>query len=106
MVIYRLYDFVTIYNYDFYEIPLKMKYSDHQNPLYAPTNHLSVHSTVDFWKKNGFPSEKLLLGVESYARSFTLYKQRSHDLGSTIFKEGNPGVFTSTPGILSYFEVI
>ncbi|CAF0791621.1 unnamed protein product [Brachionus calyciflorus] len=101
----KLYDFVTIYNYDFYEIPLKMKYSDHQNPLYAPTNHLSVHSTVDFWKKNGFPSEKLLLGVESYARSFTLYKQRSHDLGSTIFKEGNPGVFTSTPGILSYFEV-
>lgn len=92
-------------NYDFYEIPLILKYGVHHNPLYSTDTQISVDSSVNFWLKNGFPKEKLLIGVESYARTYTLYANRVNDLGSSILDYGEPGVFTSLPGVLSFYEV-
>ncbi|RNA08689.1 acidic mammalian chitinase-like [Brachionus plicatilis] len=99
------FDFVTLMNYDFYEIPLILKYGVHHNPLYSTDTQISVDSSVNFWLKNGFPKEKLLIGVESYARTYTLYANRVNDLGSSILDYGEPGVFTSLPGVLSFYEV-
>lgn len=92
-------------NYDFYESPLVLKYSVHHNPLYSTNSKISVDSSVNYWLKNGFPREKLLVGVESFARTYTLHENRINDLGSSILNYGDTGSFTSLPGVISYFEV-
>lgn len=102
---FRYFDFVTLKNYDFYEIPLILKYSVHHNPLYSRKSQISVESSVNFWVKNGFPREKLLIGIDSYARTYTLHSNRINDLGTSILRHGEPGIFTSLPGVLSYYEV-
>jgi len=49
--------------------------------LQAQTNSLNIESIVNFWINNGAPINKLVLGIASYGRSFTLANPVQNRLG-------------------------
>lgn len=101
-------DFITVMSYDFYEIPLKFRYTMHHSPLYSSSvQNLSnsLDSSIFYWIKKGFPKEKILLGVDLYAKSYSLFNSHTSLLGSAVRNEGSAGYYTQIPGVLSYFEV-
>jgi len=64
---------------------------------------MSATWAVDYWLDHGASAAKLVLGVGSYGRSFTL---TTSDSGfNAPAKTGNPGHKTGEPGYISYFEI-
>ena len=96
--------------YDFYEIPLKLKHATHHNPLYSASNdnltHQAISNSIDFWLRSSMSRGKIVVGVELYARTYRLFRQSqfTNSLGSTVNREGAPGIYTKINGTLAYFE--
>lgn len=57
------------------------------------------------WVKQGAPKEKLMIGMPTYGRSFTLVDKDKFDIGALASGGGTPGNFTNESGFLSYYEV-
>ena len=53
----------------------------------------------------GASKEKLVVGLPTYGRSFTLANPNLTDIGAPSVKGGSPGSFTREAGFLSFFEV-
>lgn len=97
--------------YDFYEIPLKLKHATHHNPLYSASSnnnltHQAISNSIDFWLRSSMQRGKIVVGVELYARTYRLFRngQFTSSLGSTVNREGAPGIYTQINGTLAYFE--
>lgn len=56
--------------------------------------------------KQGAPKEKLMIGMPTYGRSFTLVDSSKFDIGSPASGGGTPGKFTAEAGFMSYYEVV
>ena len=99
--------------YDFYEIPLKLTSADHHSPLYNTynTDVQTQEAAILFYISRGFPKEKLLLGLNSYARSYLLFKNNPLNsnkkgiIGRNVNRQGSIGDFTKTTGVLALYEV-
>ena len=69
----------------------------HNAPLYPRTNevgdqrNLNIDSSVKYWIAAGAPKNKLVLGLASYGRSFTLSNPSSNTLGSSASGAGSAG---------------
>lgn len=59
---------------------------------------------VKNWLAKGTPKEKLILGLATYGRSFTLSSSDT-GMGSPAKGGGSAGSFTKEKGFLSYYEV-
>jgi chitinase len=110
---FRYVDFATLYLYDFYEIPLKLKTADHHSPLFKTynTDIQTQEEAVNFYISRGFPKDKLLLGLNTYGRSYLLFKNIKDIsfksiLGKDVNRQGSLGDFTKTTGVLAFYEVI
>lgn len=57
------------------------------------------------WMSLVADKSKLVLGVASYGRTFTLRKARHHDYNVPTTGPGLAGEFTQQPGMLAYYEV-
>ena len=55
--------------------------------------------------KQGAPKEKLMIGMPTYGRSFTLVDKEKFDIGAPASGGGIAGNFTNESGFLSYYEV-
>ena len=104
-------DFATIFLYDFYEIPLKFTSSDHHSPLFKSyqTEAQTQDAAVTFYASKGFPKEKILLGLNTYGRSYLLFENVDNKigmLGRNVNRQGSLGDFTKTTGVLAFYEVI
>lgn len=61
---------------------------DYNAPLYARSgeqgnaSYLNIDWAVNYWIKNGLPREKLILGLATYGRAFTLLDANKHTPGS------------------------
>ena len=53
----------------------------------------------------GCPRKKVVIGIPTYGRSFTLVDGKNHELGAPASGAGAQGQYTSTPGFLAYYEV-
>lgn len=53
----------------------------------------------------GAEREKLVLGIPTYGRSFTLYNAESTDIGAPADGPGEQGDATREKGYLAYYEV-
>lgn len=76
-------------------------------PLYNypgnPNNFYADYS-VKYWIKRGAPSQKIILGVPTYGRSFTL-TSANHGLNAPSRGGGQTGQFSGSAGMLAYYEI-
>ena len=66
---------------------------------------MNVDACVKYWLSAGAPANKLILGIPTYGKSFTLANQANHGVGATSVGAGQPGPFTREGGSLGYNEV-
>lgn len=57
------------------------------------------------WVAKGAPKEKLVIGLPTYGRTFTLTNASLTDISAPSLKGGLPGQYTRESGFLSFFEV-
>nr|CAH7763316.1 unnamed protein product [Callosobruchus chinensis] len=114
-----------------YDIPKLMKYLDWMNMLsydfhsaYEPAvNHhaplfaleeaneysfdaeLNIDYTIQHYIKMGADPSKLVLGIPTYGRSYTLYNPEAHDIESPADGPGTMGEYTRENGYLAYYEI-
>lgn len=69
------------------------------------TTSLNVKYAINYFIAQGFPSEKLILGIPFYGRTYNLSNTTSHEIGSPSNGSGPLGPFTNTYGFLGYNEL-
>ncbi|XP_072500419.1 chitinase-3-like protein 2 [Notamacropus eugenii] len=105
-------DFINLLSFDFHgswDIPLV---TGHNSPLKKGSQdqrnsaYYNVDYAVNYWKNQGMPGEKIIMGIPMYGRSFTLSTPASNSgVGAPANAAGTPGQFTAEPGFLAYYEV-
>ncbi|XP_053881675.1 chitinase-3-like protein 2 [Malaclemys terrapin pileata] len=68
------------------------------------SSYYNVDYAVRYWRSKGAPAEKLIMGIPTYGRSFTLSSSRT-GIGVPISGLGSPGPFTQEAGSLAYYEI-
>ncbi len=102
-------DFVNLMAYDFHG--KWEKQTGHNAPLYAPSSdsewrkQLSVSFAAQMWTKLGTPKEKLVIGMPTYGRSFTLTDRSKYTVNSAAKDGGKAGEYTREAGFLAYYEI-
>ncbi|XP_046990556.1 probable chitinase 10 [Schistocerca americana] len=102
-------DFINVMTYDFHG--QWERQVGHNSPLYPLESATSYQKklTVDFsareWVKQGAPKEKLLIGMPTYGRSFTLVDTSKFDIGAPASGGGAAGRYTAEAGFMAYYEV-
>ncbi len=66
----------------------------------------SQDHTIKHYIKKGADPEKLVLGIPTYGRSYTLFNPNSTDLGAPADGPGEQGEATREKGYLAYYEVL
>ncbi|CAD6225818.1 GSCOCT00014073001.2-RA-CDS [Cotesia congregata] len=81
----------------------------HNAPLHVgrgdQDRYLNSEAAVNFWLSKGAPKKKLILGVPTYGRTFTLSNPRSNGLGAATSGPGSAGPYTGQEGYLGYQEI-
>lgn len=65
---------------------------------------LTVDYAIKYWLKNGAPKEKIILGIGTYGRTFTLANSQQHGYNAPITGPGAAGPFTREASTLGYNE--
>ena len=60
---------------------------------------------MNFWRSQGAPSEKLIVGFPTYGTTYTLSNPANHGVAAPVSGAGTPGKYTREAGVLAYFEV-
>lgn len=55
--------------------------------------------------KQGAPAQKIMVGMPTYGRSFTLANVTQFDIGAPASGGGSAGRYTQETGFYSYYEV-
>ncbi|XP_017772020.1 PREDICTED: probable chitinase 3 [Nicrophorus vespilloides] len=102
-------DFINLMAYDFHG--KWERETGHNAPLYAPSTdsewrkQLSVDHAASLWVKLGAPKEKLIIGMPTYGRTFTLSNLSRYKVNSPASGGGKEGTYTKESGFLAYYEV-
>uniref|UniRef100_A0A670ZBJ1 GH18 domain-containing protein n=1 Tax=Pseudonaja textilis TaxID=8673 RepID=A0A670ZBJ1_PSETE len=91
-------DFINVMTYDFHGSWASV--TGHNSPLHQGL----VEYAMKYWNDSGAPSEKLMMGYPTYARTFRLSSTNTN-VGAPASGGGSPGVYTKHSGILAYYEV-
>lgn len=65
---------------------------------------LSKDFAMRYWRDQGAPAEKLLVGFPTYGRTFTT-STAANGLGATATGPASAGPYTREAGFWSYYEV-
>lgn len=102
-------DFINLMAYDFHG--KWERETGHNAPLYAPSTdsewrkQLSVDNAAKLWVKLGTPKEKLVIGMPTYGRTFTLTSTAKNGPNSPATGGGKQGEYTKEGGFLAYYEI-
>ena len=55
--------------------------------------------------ENGFPAEKIVLGMPMYGRGYTLADESETGYGALTTGPSERGPYTQEPGYMTYYEV-
>nr|XP_046253519.1 acidic mammalian chitinase-like [Scatophagus argus]XP_046253520.1 acidic mammalian chitinase-like [Scatophagus argus] len=106
----KLLDFISVMTYDFHGA--WDTYTGHHSPLYGSSQDRSddTNYNVDFamkyWRNQGAPSEKLLVGLATYGRTFRLSSGTgATGVGIPASGPASAGPFTREAGFWSYYEI-
>ena len=58
-----------------------------------------------YWVQKGASKDKLVIGVSSYGRSFTLTSPSQNGVGAPAGRAGAAGTYTRENGFLAFYEV-
>ncbi|KRT83458.1 glycoside hydrolase, partial [Oryctes borbonicus] len=104
-------DWMNILSYDYhsaYEPAI-----NHHSPLYPIEEEseysydidLNIDYTIKHYIQSGADKSKLVLGIPTYGRSYTLYNSDANEIGSPADGPGEMGEATRENGYLAYYEV-
>ncbi|NXJ79323.1 CHIA chitinase, partial [Trogon melanurus] len=97
-------DYIHVMTYDFYSSGDGR--TGENSPLYSSgTSDLSVEYAMNYWKDNGAPAEKLLVGFPTYGHSFNLQNPSDTAIGAPTSGAGPAGPYTRQAGFLAYYEI-
>lgn len=102
-------DFINVMAYDFHG--KWERETGHNAPLYSPSSdsewqkQLSVDHASKLWMKLGAPKEKLVIGMPTYGRTFTLSNSKKFGVHAPASGGGKEGKYTKESGFLAYYEV-
>ena len=104
-------DFLNILTYDYHTAFEPT--TNHHAPLKARSDvkewddeyTLNVDWTVNYYLQKGAPANKLILGIPTYGRSYTLTSADDTDLDAPADGPGEQGEATREKGYLAYYEV-
>lgn len=102
-------DFINIMSYDFHG-KWESK-TGHNAPLFASAGEsewrkqLSMDFGVKLWERMGAPKSKLVVGLATYGRSFTLANQAQNGMNAATSGGGKAGEFTRESGFLAFYEI-
>ncbi|KAK5639905.1 hypothetical protein RI129_010716 [Pyrocoelia pectoralis] len=114
-----------------YDVPQLMKYLDwmnilsydyhsafepavnHHSPLfsleeeseYNYDSDLNINHTINHYLEAGAEESKLVLGIPTYGRSYTLFNSDANDIGAPADGPGEMGDATRENGYLAYYEI-
>lgn len=99
-------DLFNVMTYDYYGAWDKK--AGHHSPLYHHPNHshpeFSADTTMKHYAAGGVDKSKLVMGMPTYGRMFTLKDATKNDVGADG-TAGKPGKFTRSGGFDSYYEI-
>ncbi|XP_034799908.1 chitinase-3-like protein 1 isoform X3 [Pan paniscus] len=101
-------DFISIMTYDFHGAWRGT--TGHHSPLFrgqedaSPDRFSNTDYAVGYMLRLGAPASKLVMGIPTFGRSFTLASSET-GVGAPISGPGIPGRFTKEAGTLAYYEV-
>ncbi|KAL6264649.1 hypothetical protein P5V15_004750 [Pogonomyrmex californicus] len=104
-------DFINLLSYDYhsaYEPAV-----NHHSPLYPLEEdneynydaELTIDYTIGHLLEKGASADKVVLGIPTYGRSYTLFNQDATELGSPADGPGTEGEATREKGYLAYYEI-
>jgi len=99
-------DFINLMSYDLHGS--WESFTGHNSPLYTETGgnkKLSVDYAVNLWLDRGCAKDKLVMGMGTYGRTFTLVNKAKTGLNADASGPGAAGPSTSAKGFLSYYEI-
>lgn len=83
-------------------------YKNGKTGLIAPLKTMddyNVDKTVKYFIEKGAVTNKLILGIPTYGRTFTLKDQAKHGLGDLVTGPGEAGLITKKRGVLAFYEI-
>ncbi|XP_025061622.1 chitotriosidase-1 [Alligator sinensis] len=101
-------DFINLMTYDFHGSWEHT--TGHVSPLYkgnnetGPAEYSNTDAAVKYWMSKGAPAEKIIMGIPTYGRGFTLSSSDS-DVGAPASGPTTAGTFTREAGFLAYYEI-
>ncbi|XP_063364583.1 mucin-2 [Cydia amplana] len=72
---------------------------------YSVDNELNIDYTIKFYLENGADRDKLVLGIPTYGRSYTLFNPDATEIGAPADGPGEQGDATREKGYLAYYEI-
>ncbi|XP_031989355.1 acidic mammalian chitinase-like isoform X3 [Corvus moneduloides] len=95
-------DYIHVMTYDFHG-PWDGSTGEN-SPLFS-SGTLSVEYAMNYWKNNGAPAQKLLVGFPTYGKTFTLQNPSNTGIEAPTSGPGPAGPYTKEAGLLAYYEI-
>ncbi|XP_052493991.1 acidic mammalian chitinase-like [Budorcas taxicolor] len=104
----KLLDFISVMTYDFHggwdpctghNSPLHIGSKDQGNMRY-----FNCEYAMKYWRDNGVPSEKLIMGFPTYGRTFRLSTSDT-SVCAPVSGAGSSGPYTLEAGFWAYYEI-
>lgn len=87
-------DFINLMSYDYHMFKIYMPFTGHNSPLFRRKIETDFFSTLntawsaEYWVQLGVPREKIMVGVPTYGRTFTLADPNRHGLDAPADGDG------------------
>ncbi|CAL8118278.1 unnamed protein product [Orchesella dallaii] len=81
----RYLDYISLMSYDYHKFAWDTPLLGPNSPLFHMKNEiamlrtLNVQWSANYWYQNGMPASKIIVGIPSYGRSYTLMNRKNHD---------------------------
>lgn len=105
----KFFDFIMLMSYDFHG-PWESQVDFH-TPLYPRADDsvalkkLTVDGAARLWNENGMPKEKIIIGIGTYGKGWTLQDPSNHAVKAPATGGSKPKTYTQESGNAAYFEI-
>lgn len=104
-------DFILVMTYDFHGS--WNSFTGHHSAMYRgpydttpELQELNVEASINWWISAGVPRSKIIVGMPTYGKTFTLSYPNQNGINAPSSGPGNAGIYTPfEPGFLMYSEI-